>query len=110
MEEEEIDILEFLLSSEFNDIQYSEDQYIYFLKKYQKFYKLLNAKYHGVKKDVELSVDKTKKLEDKILALERVNIIDKAKVSNMSKELKKKLTIKERLFGKLIGRFNPDNI
>mgnify|MGYP000250571230 CR=1 FL=1 len=110
MNDEEIDILEFLLSADFENLNYSSDQYVFFLKKYQKYYKLLNAKYHGVKNENERIVKNTQKLEDQLLQSKRSNGIDKAKVTNMKKELVKKLSLKERLKGKLIGRFDPDNI
>jgi len=110
MKEEDIDILEFLLISDFNDLHYSSDQYTFFLKKYQQYYKIINAKYHGVKAENERIIKHTQKLEDQLLMNKRSNIIDKAKMKNMKKELDKKLSFKERISGKLIGRFNPDNI
>jgi predicted Rossmann fold nucleotide-binding protein DprA/Smf involved in DNA uptake len=110
MKEEDIDILEFLISSDFDDVNYSRDQFVYFLKKYQKYYKLLNAKYHGVKNENERIKEKTEKLEAQLTKERRSRGIDKAKIANMNKELKKKLTWKERFKGKLIGRFDPDNI
>ena len=110
MEEKDLDILEFLISSDFDDLDYSINQYIFFLKRYQKYYKLLNAKYHGVVRENE----KYKGLEEKIKELElkhkRDRSIDKAKISNLKKELNKKLSWKERFSGKLINRFDPDNI
>lgn len=110
MKEDDIDILEFLLSSDFNNLNYSSDQYIFFLRKYQSYYKLLNAQYHGAKNENESLKDKVQKLETQIDNDRRTAVIDKAKIKNLKKELNKKLTFKERIKGKLIGRFNPDNI
>src|SRR6056297_169244 len=110
MKEEDIDILEFLITSDFEDVNYSKDQYVFFLKKYQSYYKLLNAKYYGVERDNERNKEKVQKLEDQLLKEKRSIGINEAKISNLKKELNKKLSFMERIKGKLIGRFDPDNI
>jgi len=110
MKEKDIDILEFLMTADFENLQYSSDQYVFFLKKYQSYYKILNSKYHGVKHENERIISEEQKAKDQLLKEQRSNAIDKAKVKNLDKELKKKLTWKERFKGKLIGRFDPNNI
>lgn len=110
MSDDEMDILEFLLSSEFENLSYSSDQYLFFLRKYQKYYKILNAKCHRIENENKNLKLNEQKVKDQLVNEKRSNSIDKAKFTNIKKELKKKLSIKERIFGKLIGRFDPDNI
>jgi len=110
MTEEDNSILEFLMNSDLNEINYSNNQYIYFLLKYKEFYRLLNSQYHGLKNENVMLKDKHEELENQLVKMKRSNVIDNAKVNSMKKSINKKLTLKERILGKLLNRFDPDNI
>ena len=109
MKDEDIDILEFLLMSEFTE-SFSADQYKFFLRKFQTYYKILNARYHGSLNENKEEKELIKKLQEQILQEKRNHSVDKAIAQNLKKELKKKLSLKERLIGRLIDRFDPDSI
>jgi len=101
VKEEDIDILEFLLTSDYDDINYSRDQFIYLLKKYKNFYQILNAKYHRDKDSTKEANLKLKEKEDQILKLESKILSLQGRNENLKKKLNKKLTFKERFLGKL---------
>lgn len=108
LEEKEDDIESFLSTSDFRGLNYSSNQFIYFLQKLQRMYKLAYDKYLSMKSENASLKLKIKKLEQKIMDDKKYHRIDQAKVENFKKSMKIPLTFKERLLGKLINRYNPD--
>jgi len=60
---EDIDILDFLMTSEFEE-NYSPEEFRYLLNKWRYFYRLSNGKFNRLKDDNEFEINKLKnKLE-----------------------------------------------
>ncbi len=102
----EDDLLEFLMTSEFDD-NFSPDEVKYLLKKWRYFYRLYNGRVERFKSDKEFEI---KKLEDDILSNKLK--IDKYQIEIASKDNEihllqtRKLTWKERIKGKIIKNEN----
>lgn len=110
MREDELDILEFLITAEFKTFNYSSSQYIYFLEKYQKYYKKLNNTLHRENSlNISLSAE-NEKLKKELIKEKRKNSASAAIIENFKEKASKKMTFKERITGKLTDRFNINNI
>lgn len=98
------DILDFLMTSEFEG-DYKPEEFKYLLNKWRYFYRLLYGINERIRDD---NNSKINELENKIKTLE--SEILNLKVENANKENKidsiknRKLTIKERLSGKIITK------
>jgi len=99
---EDVDILDFLMTSEFED-NYSPDEFRYLLNKWRYFYRLSNGKLNRLKEDSEFEINKLKESNNNL----KENI-DLLKIDNSRLEqdfvrlIGKKLTLKERIKGKII--------
>jgi hypothetical protein len=101
------EILEFLMTSEFQD-NYSPSEFRFLLFKWRSFYRLI----HGVyERDKNKSESDIKKLSSDIENFKKENESLKHLISKKEKEYNrlanKKLSIKERLLGKIIN--NDEN-
>ena len=96
------EILEFLMTSEFED-DYKPEELKYLLVKFRYFYRLLHGRHELVKSDNEFN---TKKYTEDIEARDnQINILkgQLAEKENTIHSLKnRKLTMKERFSGKII--------
>lgn len=102
------EILDFLMTSEFEG-DYSPEELKYLLIKWKYFYRLINGKLERVLTDNEGNV---KKLNSNIESLNnKINNIlaDNANKDNLIDSMKvRKLTLKERLSGKIINKENEN--
>jgi hypothetical protein len=99
---EDIDILDFLMTSEFEE-NYSPEEFRYLLNKWRYFYRLSNGKFNRLKDDNEFEINK---LKNKLELLKHENDILKIDNNRLEDDfvrlIGKKLTFKERLKGKII--------
>lgn len=99
---EDIDILDFLMTSEFED-NYSPEEFKYLLNKWKYFYRLSNGRYNRIKDDSEFEINN---LRENLELLKQEN--DLLKIDNnrletdIVKLIGRKLSLKERLKGKII--------
>lgn len=95
------ELLDFLMTSDFDD-EYKEEEVKYLLKKWRYFYRILFGKFENCKKDKTFLVEKfNKELRSTEKELTMVQV-DKVKISEKLENIKnKKLSIKERITGKL---------
>ena len=99
---EDIDILDFLMTSEFDE-NYSPEEFRYLLNKWRYFYRLSNGKFNRLKDDNEFEINKLKnnlellKHENDLLKIDNNRLED-----DFVRLIGKKLTFKERLKGKII--------
>jgi hypothetical protein len=99
---EDVDILDFLMNSEFED-NYSPDEFKYLLNKWKYFYRLSNGKYHRLKDDNEFEIKNLKERFELTKEENDLLKIDNNRLENdFIKLIGKKLTFKERLKGKII--------
>lgn len=98
------EILEFLMTSEFED-EYKNEEFKYLLFKWRYFYRMLHGKVELVKNE------KTFEIEELKTEIERLKTINKeisTKNANQEDEIlslkNRKLTIRERLSGKIIQK------
>ena len=99
---EDVDILDFLMNSEFVD-NYSPDEFKYLLNKWKYFYRLSNGKYHRLKDDNEFEIKNLKERFELTKEENDLLKIDNNRLENdFIKLIGKKLTFKERLKGKII--------
>ena len=98
------EILDFLMTSEFNE-NYSPEELKYLLKKWRYFYRLFNGRYERVRNDSEFEIE-TLKSEKMDLSLSILKLqVDVANRDNTIDSMKnRKLTWKERLSGKIINK------
>lgn len=96
--------LEMLMTSEFEDT-YSPAEYKEMLLRYRYFYRILYSKYERQKTDGEFEVEKLKEIlansESKVFNLQVDAVKKNDKIKNMSN---RKLTLRERLTGKIIQK------
>jgi len=99
---EDIDILDFSMTSEFEE-NYSPEEFRYLLNKWRYFYRLSNGKFNRLKDDNEFEINK---LKNKLELLKHENDILKIDNNRLEDDfvrlIGKKLTFKERLKGKII--------
>lgn len=102
------EILDFLMTSEFEG-DYSPEELKYLLIKWKYFYRLINGRLERVLTDNEGNV---KKLNSNIESLNnKINnlLADNANKDNLIDSMKgRKLTLKERLSGKIINKENEN--
>ena len=102
------EILDFLMTSEFEG-DYSPEELKYLLIKWRYFYRLINGRLERVLTDNEGDV---KKLNSNIESLNnKINnlLADSANKDNLINSMKeRKLTLKERLSGKIINKENEN--
>jgi hypothetical protein len=102
------DILEFLMTSEFED-DYSPTELKYLLVKWRYFYRLKNGAMERISVDLE---GKIKDLEEKVKAKERektnlqIQLVDSQNIIHSMKQ--RNLTFKERWSGKIILKENEN--
>jgi hypothetical protein len=98
----ETDILDFLMTSEFED-NYSPDELKYLLNKWRYFYRLSHGKYNRLKDDSETEI---KNLKEKNISLQEENdlmTIDNNRLeSDIVRLIGRKLSLKERIKGRII--------
>lgn len=96
--------LEMLMTSEFEDT-YSPAEYKEMLLRYRYFYRILYSKYERQKTDGEFEVEKLKEIlansESKVFNLQVDAVKKNDKIKTMSN---RKLTLRERLTGKIIQK------
>ena len=94
--------LDMLMTSEFED-SFSPTEYKEMLLRYRYFYRILHSKYERAKSDVDFITEKATErialLENRIFELEVQNAGKQDIINSMSG---RKLTLKERLKGKII--------
>jgi predicted RNase H-like nuclease (RuvC/YqgF family) len=95
-------IFEYLMTSDFNE-NYRPDDYKYLLHKFRNFYKLSIGKHHNYKIEMETLV---KNLQSSINSLDKRLYDEQVKSANLQNSIDylknpRKLTFKERLFGKI---------
>ena len=100
------EILDFLMNSDF-DGDYSPDELKYLLLKWRYFYRSIHSSMGRVKDDNNAEIDKLKEevslLKNQVSQLQIKNLKDDETISNLKK---RKLSIKERISGKI--NFNED--
>jgi hypothetical protein len=96
------EILDFLMTSEFED-NYKPEELKYLLHKFRYFYRVMNGKYDQVKLQSETEVKKLTDIgESKKLRIENM-MVEIANLQNTISSLKsRKLSFKERISGKII--------
>ena len=96
------EILDFLMTSEFED-NYKPEELKYLLHKFRYFYRVMNGKYDQVKLQSEAEVKKMTDIdENKKLRIENM-MVEIANLQNTISSLKnRKLSFKERISGKII--------
>jgi len=96
------EILDFLMTSEFED-NYKPEELKYLLHKFRYFYRVINGKYDQVKLQSETEVKKLTDIgESKKLRIENM-MVEIANLQNTISSLKsRKLSFKERISGKII--------
>jgi hypothetical protein len=96
------DILDFLMTSEFED-NYSPEELKYLLTKWRYFYRLSHGKYNRLKDDTEMEI---KNLKEKNTSLQEKNdvlTIDNNRLeSDIVRLIGRKLNWKERIKGRII--------
>ena len=97
------EILNFLMTSDFDD-DYKPDELKYLLTKWRYFYRILNGKLELNKTDSEFLIKKLKEdLKSKEYEI-KYNRIENSKLKDELNFLKnKKLSLKERILGKIIN-------
>ena len=97
------EVLNFLMTSEFNEGSYSPEEFKYLLKKWRYFYRILNGKSEQIKIYSDGIINKIKEendiINDKVNNLQ--TIIGK-KESEINSLKSRKLSWKERFSGKII--------
>lgn len=96
------EILDFLMTSDFEE-DYKPEELKYLLVKFRYFHRVLNGKFDLLKVDTENQINNAiSTIEDKNKKIEEL-LIKNALLSDSIQELKgRKLTLKERISGKII--------
>lgn len=96
------DILDFLMTSEFED-NYSPDELKYLLTKWRYFYRLSYGKYNRLKDDTETEI---KNIKERNISLQGENDVLKIDNNRLEEDIirliGRKLTWKERIKGRII--------
>ncbi len=98
------EILDFLMTSEFEG-DYKPDELKYLLTKWRYFYRIIHSRYELLKNE---STGKVKNLEDDLEFIKKqlddlkYQIVKKDELINSME--RRKLTLKERIFGKIINK------
>jgi hypothetical protein len=96
------DILDFLMTSEFED-NYSPDELKYLLTKWRYFYRLSHGKYNRLKDDTETEI---KNIKERNISLQGENDVLKIDNNRLEEDIirliGRKLTWKERIKGRII--------
>ena len=102
------EILNFLMTSEFED-NYSPEELKYLLLKWRYFYRVFNGKLERIKED---SISDIKMLKDEIQSLKNSIVVLQTNVANKENLIdsmkNRKLTWKERFRGKIITNEDED--
>lgn len=96
------DILDFLMTSEFED-NYSPEELKYLLTKWRYFYRLSHGKYNRLKDDTEVEI---KNIKERNISLQGENDVLKIDNNRLEEDIirliGRKLTWKERIKGRII--------
>lgn len=96
------DILDFLMTSEFED-NYSPEELKYLLTKWRYFYRLSHGKYNRLKDDTETEI---KNIKERNISLQGENDVLKIDNNRLEEDIirliGRKLTWKERIKGRII--------
>lgn len=96
------DILDFLMTSEFED-NYSPDELKYLLTKWRYFYRLSHGKYNRLKDDTETEI---KNIKERNISLQGENDVLKIDNNRLEEDIirliGRKLSWKERIKGRII--------
>ena len=96
------DILDFLMTSEFED-NYSPEELKYLLTKWRYFYRLSHGKYNRLKDDTESEI---KNIKERNISLQGENDVLKIDNNRLEEDIirliGRKLTWKERIKGRII--------
>lgn len=96
------DILDFLMTSEFED-NYSPEELKYLLTKWRYFYRLSHGKYNRLKDDTEMLIKSIKEKNTSLQEKNDILSIDNNRLeSDIVRLIGRKLTWKERIKGRII--------
>jgi len=97
------EILEYLMTSDFNEEDLSNDDLKFLLKKYRNFYRILHGMNNRniIYKDsiIKRLEEEIEKLKKELFMTKKLNAELEDKINNIRN---KKLSLKERIYGKII--------
>jgi hypothetical protein len=97
------EILDFLMTSEFEE-NYKPEELKYLLHKFRYFHRVLHGKYELIKTDSQAENKKLKEmLENKEIEINQILTENASLKDNISSLKNRKLTLKERVSGKIIN-------
>ena len=97
------EILDFLMTSEFEE-NYKPEELKYLLHKFRYFHRVLSGKYDLIKTDSQAETKKLKEmLESKEFEINQILTENASLKDNISSLKNRKLTLKERVSGKIIN-------
>ena len=104
LEETDEEILDFLMTSEFEN-EYKDEEFKYLLFKWRYFYRLLHGKVDLIKTDKNFEIEGLKSEIERLKTLNNEILTKNAKQEDEILMLKnRKLTLRERLSGKIIQK------
>lgn len=100
----EKDILDYLMTSDFNE-GLNQDESRFLLLKYKNFYRAIYAKNEQLKSQLDESTTKLNKIENELMNVKtEYNSVKSDLESKLNKEVNRKLTFIERILGKKIKK------
>lgn len=95
------EILDFLMTSDFNE-NLSPDETRFLLLKFRNFYRICHSKNELLNTDLDLAKKASEQLVSANVRIEKLSKENQDLTEKLNQIMNKKLTIKERFFGKII--------
>ena len=98
------DLLDFLMTSEFDEV-FSPDDYKFFLKKFRNFYRVVANSIDFQKDRMSQAISEKEEMSKNLnIKIEEFNNEKSILINKVNNILSRKLTLKERLLGKIIEK------